>query len=94
MYMDRNYVPKLKLHSVEHLQVSQFKHHVILNPKIKQKLIYKLLSEIRKEREGGIVEITQLRAAIQMLVEVGHPQKKIYEQEFEKPFITETQIYY
>jgi hypothetical protein len=44
---------------------------VILNPQIKHKLISKLLSEIRKERDGGIVEITQLRAAIQMLVEVG-----------------------
>ena len=71
MYMDRNYVPKLKLQSVEHLQVSQFKHHVILNQQIKGKLIQKLLSEIRKERDGGIVEITQLRTAIQMLVEVG-----------------------
>lgn len=31
MYMDRNYVPKLKLQSVEHLQVRQFTNHVILN---------------------------------------------------------------
>ena len=32
MYMDRNYVPKLKLQSVEHLQISQFKNNVIINP--------------------------------------------------------------
>ena len=31
MYMDRNYVPKMKLQSMEQLQTSQFKNHVILN---------------------------------------------------------------
>ena len=31
MYMDRIYVPKMKLQSMEQLQTSQFKHHVILN---------------------------------------------------------------
>ena len=74
--------------------MSQFKHHVILNPQIKQKLISKLISEIKKERDGGIVEITQLRQSIQMLVEIGISSKKIYEHEFEKVFIQETQSYY
>src|SRR5688500_13548211 len=94
MYMDRNYVPKLKLQSVEHLQISQFKHHVVLNNLIKAKIISKIINEIRKERDGGIAEITQLRSAIQMLVEVGIASKKIYEQEFEKVFIQDTQNYY
>jgi len=31
MYMDRNYVPKMKLQSMDQLQTSQFKHYVILN---------------------------------------------------------------
>ena len=63
---------------------------MILNSYIKQKLIQKLLSEIKKERDGGIVEITQLNASIRMLVEVGINNKKIYEQEFQRPFIQET----
>lgn len=79
MYMDRNYVPKMKLPSVEQLQTSQFKHQVILNPQIKNKLISKLLAEVRKERDGEIVEITQLNASIRMLVEIGINNKKIYE---------------
>ena len=70
--------------------MSQFKHHVILNPQIKHKLISKLISEIKKERDGGLVEITQLRQSIQMLVEIGISSKKIYEHEFEKVFIQET----
>ncbi len=71
MYMDRHYVPKQKLQSVEHLQTSQFKHQVILNPLLKQKLIQRFLSDIRSEREGYNIERMQLRSGIQMLVEVG-----------------------
>ena len=70
MYMDRNYVPKMKLQNMEQLQTSQFKHHVILNQQIRQKLIAKLLSEIEKERNGDIVERSQLKFTIQMLVEL------------------------
>jgi hypothetical protein len=65
-----------------------------MNSNIKSKLISKILSEIKKERDGGIVEISQLRQSIQMLVEVGISNKKIYESEFEKKFIEETQHYY
>lgn len=74
--------------------MTQFQRHVIQNSQIKQKLISKIISEIKRERDGGIVEITQLRQVIQMLVEVGISSKKIYENEFEKVFIQETQNYY
>ena len=94
MYMDRNYVPKMKLASVEQLQISQFKHHVILNQAIKSRLISKIISEIKIERDGGRIDPGQLRLAIQMLVEIGITSKKIYEAEFEKIFIQETQNYY
>ena len=104
MYMDRNYVPKMKLQSMDQLQTSQFKHYVILNAQIKQKLVSKLLTEIELERNGGIVETTQMRFTIQMLVELSSgsssnsqivsTSKKLYEHEFEKPFIVETQNYY
>lgn len=55
---------------MEQLQTSQFKHHVILHQMIRSKLVAKLLSEIAKERDGGIVEVSQLRLTIQMLVEL------------------------
>lgn len=53
-----------------------------------------MISEIRCERDGGIVEITQMRSAIQMLVEVGISSKKIYEQEFERVLVQESQNYF
>ena len=39
LYMNKNYVPKVKLKPVEQMQTSQFKHHIILHPQIKQRLV-------------------------------------------------------
>ena len=39
LYMNKNYVPKVKLKPVEQMQTSQFKHHVVLHPQIKQRLV-------------------------------------------------------
>lgn len=94
MYMDRNYVPKQKLPTVEHMQTSQFKNHVILPENIKAKFVGKILREIQSEREGNIVDRVLLRQVISMLVEVGITSKKLYEQEFEAPFIRETKEFY
>jgi cullin 3 len=94
MYMDRNYVPKQKLPTVEHMQTSQFKNHVILYEGIKAKFITKILNEIQQEREGNIVDRTMLRSVITMLVDVGITSKKLYEQEFEGPFIRDTREFY
>jgi hypothetical protein len=58
LYMNKNFVPKLKLQTVEHMQTSQFKHQVVLHPQIKQRLISILMKEIKSEREGNIIEKT------------------------------------
>lgn len=94
MYMDKNFVPKMKLQSVEYLQTHCFQKFVVLHPEIKTKLVSIIMKEIRKERDGQKVETSHLRQAIRMLVEVGISQKKIYEEEFEKVFIAETEAYY
>jgi cullin 3 len=44
LYMNKNYVPKTKLPPVEHMQTSQFKHHVVLHPLIKQRFLNRLMS--------------------------------------------------
>lgn len=46
------------------MQTSQFKHQVVLHPQIKQRLISILMKEIKSEREGNIIEKTQLRSSI------------------------------
>jgi predicted phosphatase len=56
--MNKNYVPKVKLKPVEHMQMSQFKHHVVLHPQIKARLLARLLEDIRSERDGKVIEKT------------------------------------
>ncbi len=58
LYMNKNFVPKLKLQTVEHMQTSQFKHQVVLQPLIKQRLISILMKEIKSDRDGNIIEKT------------------------------------
>jgi len=38
-----------------------------------------LLSEIRNEREGKVIEKTQIRSAVTLLIEVGVHSRYIYE---------------
>ena len=92
--MNKNYVPKVKLKPVEQMQYSQFKHHVVLNAALKSKLVSKLIAEIRSERDGNVIERSQVRQAVHMLIEVGVNSRKIYEQEFEQILLQETSDYY
>lgn len=83
LYMNKNFVPKFNLPLVENMQYSQFKHHVILNPQIRTRLVRLLIAEIRAERDGGVIDKPMVAQAIQMLLEVNKSSKKLYEQEFE-----------
>ena len=58
LYMNKNYVPKFNLPLVEDMQYSQFKHHVIQNQAIKERLVSLLMKDIRLERDGEIIEKT------------------------------------
>jgi predicted phosphatase len=58
LYMNKNYVPKVKLKPVEHMQMSQFKHQIVLHPQIKARLLARLLEDIRSERDGKVIEKT------------------------------------
>ena len=53
-----------------------------------------LMREIKAEREGEVIEKTQIRSSIQMLIEVCKNSRKLYEQEFEKVLLQETADYY
>jgi len=94
LYMNKNYVPKFNLPLVEDMQYSQFKHHVIQNAVIKERLVSLLIKDIRLERDGEVIEKTQIRSSIQMLIEVCKNSRKLYEQEFEKVLLAETAEYY
>ena len=79
LYMNKNFVPKFNLPQVESMQYSQFKNHVILNVNLKSRLVDLLIKEIKTERDGGVIDKTQIRSAIQMLIEVNKSSRKLYE---------------
>ena len=79
LYMNKNFVPKYNLPLVENMQYSQFKHHVILNSTLKKRLISLLMQEIKMERDGSVIDKSQIRSAIQMLIEVNKSSRKLYE---------------
>ena len=76
------------------MQYSQFKHNIVLHPLIKTRLVSRLVEEIRKDRDGEIIDKGAIRQAIHMLLEVGVHSRKIYEQEFESVLLAETAAYY
>ena len=52
------------------------------------------MQEIKAERDGEVIERTQVRSAIQMLIEVCKNSRKLYEQEFETVLLSETSDYF
>jgi hypothetical protein len=76
------------------MQYSQFKHNIVLHSSIKPRLVARLIEEIRKDRDGQIIDKGAIRQAIHMLLEVGVHSRKIYEQEFESVLLVETAAYY
>lgn len=53
-----------------------------------------MLNLIEKERDGEVIERIYLSKCVQMFIEVGLQNKKIYEQEFETQLIQQTRDYY
>lgn len=95
LYMDKNFVPKQKnLDSVENLQTKVFKSTVVQNTVIKKKLVTRLLLQIEKERRGEMIQRQFIRKCIDMFIEVGGPNRKIYELEFENELIKQTRDFY
>ena len=95
LYMDKNFVPKQKnLDSVETLQTKVFKSTVVQNSVIKKKLVTRLLHQIEKERKGEMIQRQFIRKCVDMFIEVGGPNRKIYELEFENELIKQTRDFY
>eukprot|EP00357_Protocruzia_adherens_P016205 CAMPEP_0115041442 /NCGR_PEP_ID=MMETSP0216-20121206/45523_1 /TAXON_ID=223996 /ORGANISM="Protocruzia adherens, Strain Boccale" /LENGTH=755 /DNA_ID=CAMNT_0002423067 /DNA_START=45 /DNA_END=2312 /DNA_ORIENTATION=- len=94
MYMDRNFVPRASKMPVYELGLKLFREHVIRTDDICSRLISTLLDTIARERTGELIDRSQLRSTISMLVEVGIHSKKFYAIEFEKEFLSETERFY
>ena len=94
MYMNRVYVKKANVATVEDLGMQLFLDLVVKSPKVKEQLLSTLLEQVNKERLGEVIERGEMKKACSMLLRLGVTSRKVYEEEFEEYFIKETVDFY
>eukprot|EP00744_Colponema_vietnamica_P001479 GILI01002448.1.p1 GENE.GILI01002448.1~~GILI01002448.1.p1 ORF type:complete len:735 (+),score=195.81 GILI01002448.1:139-2343(+) len=94
MYMDRMYVPQAKKHLVYDMGLILFREHIAKYERLRSRLLRVLLTLIRKDRVGDVIEKQLIKSATSMLVDLGVHSKAVYEEEFERHFLQETATFY
>ena len=89
--LDRNYLLKhAKLPTLQDMSADLFKKHVISDSDgLKEKLVEKILDEVKSERNGKSINVALIKNLIQMLSQLG-----LYECSFEGKFLEETDRLY
>ena len=94
LYMDRIYVKQNKLDDVYKMGMMMFCQYVVRCGVIKDHLQKTLLDMVRRERLGELISRAQIRDACQMLVQLGVGLLSVYQEDFEEPFLQQTQEFY
>lgn len=106
-YLNRYWVKREKdeghkyVYTVYILALVQWKEHMFRYIQQKGRLVQALLKQIEKQRNGEIIEASLVKKVVDSLVSLGLDESDtnrqnldVYRQEFEKPFIEATEIYY
>ncbi|EDO27789.1 predicted protein, partial [Nematostella vectensis] len=91
---DRVYVQQNGVDNVYNLGLILFRDKVVRYGNIRDHLCQTLLSLVRKERRGEVVDRMAIRNACQMLVILGIDSRHVYEEDFERPFLEESAEFY
>lgn len=94
MYMDRVYVQQNNVDNVYNLGLMIFRDHIIRHPATHSHLRETLLSMVARERRGEVVDRGAVKNACQMLMVLGIDSRSVYEEDFEKPFLTQSAEFY
>ncbi|RMX42072.1 hypothetical protein pdam_00001356 [Pocillopora damicornis] len=94
MYMDRVYVQQNSVDNVYNLGLILFRDLVVRYGNIRDHLCQTLLTLVRRERKGEVVDRMAIRNACQMLMILGIDTRSVYEEDFEKPFLEESAEFY
>lgn len=76
------------------LGLSIFRDEIVKNPRIQSNLLRIILNMIRRERDGEIIDRIAIRTALSMLNEVGIHSRVVYMEDFEVPFLAESENFY
>jgi len=91
-YLDRFYVKRHSKTPLKDVCINRF--HVMVFEKIKTRLTPAILELIEKDRNREEIDRGMLRDAIQIYVEMGMGETKVYVAEFENHFIKTTSTFY
>ncbi|VEU39797.1 unnamed protein product [Pseudo-nitzschia multistriata] len=96
MYMDRTYIQQQRRRPVYKLGLHLFRLTVWEHPKVKERSIELLMASVRSERNGLLTDDRSvLKQVLGMLLELGLSDgSNVYENDFETPFLAQTQEYY
>ncbi|KAL5701163.1 Cullin-1 [Ranunculus cassubicifolius] len=91
-YLDRYFIARRSLPSLKDVGLTCFRDliYLELNAKVKDAVI----SLINQEREGEQIDRALLKNVLDIFVEIGMGQMDHYENEFEKPMLTDTSGFY
>uniref|UniRef100_A0A1I8E8P4 CULLIN_2 domain-containing protein n=3 Tax=Wuchereria bancrofti TaxID=6293 RepID=A0A1I8E8P4_WUCBA len=94
MYMDRVYVQQQNVDPVYNLGLILFRDEIIRYGTLGDTLRNILLKMIAAERGGEIINRIGVKNACNMLVALGVDSRRVYEEEFEEPFLRVSAEYY
>jgi cullin 3 len=94
MYMDRVYVVHNNLAPVYDVGLQKFRDNITRHANIKDRLLNSLLGNIEKERRGEAIARGLMKNITTMLVDLGIGSKVVYEEDFEKHFLAESEKFY
>ncbi len=93
MYMDRVYVQN-NHDSVYNVGLQLFRDKIVRHDNVGLHLRATLLDLIRNERRGEVIDRAAVRAACNMLMQLGIDSRAVYEEEFETHFLTQSAEFY
>lgn len=94
MYMDRVYVQQNDVDNVYNLGLIIFRDQIVRYGCIRDHLRETLLNMVMLERKGEVIDHLAIKNACQMLTVLGIDSRWVYEEDFERPFLTQSASFY
>lgn len=94
MYLDYQYAVQQKVLTVYNLGLTLFRDLIVYDIDVRQRLQTLLITSIQEERKGNYIDQNLVRENLSMLSDISIDNVKVYDEEFETPFLDDTRTYY
>ncbi len=94
MYMERSYIVNNRKLGTLDLGTLIFRDKILRHEAIRPRVQRLLLDAMRTAREGELVEPLVVRHVLNLLVDLGLGSTGVYVEEFERPFLEQTEAFY